>query len=143
MEALSREYDGSREDVQTDDLTVLVIRALGRCAAGDEGECVVTTSQVTDAVEALAREDEQDLGWMPDRDGRVRRVGHKLSSLRLKRVSRPGGKGGRRWAIGWGDLARLLRAYGLPVPEGVSLRMNGPNGTMAQPTSPADGGGDA
>jgi len=45
-----------------------------------------------------------------------RSIGRILAKLRLKEVSRAGGKGSRKRQIVHSELKRLIRSYGLPLP---------------------------
>ena len=44
--------------------------------------------------------------------------------MRLEKVPRPGGKGGRRWRVTLGDLQRWTAAYGLPLPAPLAVSSN-------------------
>jgi hypothetical protein len=147
LEALSVAYQGEREDLETSDTTGLLLQALCHCAIVPLGPCgplksdtgvfTVTTSEVTEAFETVAEEEEADISWMGERAGCSRRIGKLLARLRFARAPRPGGVGSRRWRVELEDLYHRMIAYGLEVPSEL-LRLiptngpNGPHGTMAQ-----------
>ncbi|HEX9105984.1 MAG TPA: hypothetical protein VF832_02120, partial [Longimicrobiales bacterium] len=139
MEALSRAYQAERTDLETSDLMALVIEALSQCGGGAvkairavsaingegvtgkdgatggaaEGSFVVTTKEVQQAIADAAGEEElEDAERLS-----ARKVGRMLGRMRLRQEPRPGGKGGRRWRVGYHELARWRAAYGLDAGE--------------------------
>jgi hypothetical protein len=146
MEALSFAYQSERPELETTDLTVLTLRALCHCAitsmraiSVETPSILSTTADVRAAVERIAEEDEMDISWMGDASRQSKRIGRVLGRLRLKKASRPGGKGSRQWRYSISDLRALLRSYGLSVPTELnmdplstngSLGCDGPNGTV-------------
>ena len=122
IETLSVRYQRERPDLESDDLTVLVIRALCYCAVGairaisaNMGETpshlVFTTEEIVVFAKAIARINDGNENYLTNR-----RVGRVLGRMRLRKAPRPGGKGGRRWWVTLGDLQRWTAAYGLPLP---------------------------
>ena len=125
MEALSVRYQHERSDLEADDITALVIRALCLCAVDTvkasgafnreqeiPSHFVFATQQITRYTQSLTTLQDGD----PDAVT-VRRVGRALSRMRLHKAPRPGGKGGRRWNVKISDLERWTAAYGLTLPE--------------------------
>jgi hypothetical protein len=128
LEKLATDYQQDRTDLGMTDLTRLVIGGLQglaeacRCAVNAEdavlsetARVVFSTSQLTDRVNALARE--EDLAEQEDAtagDGEftnAKRVGWLLRRLRLDRAPRTAGH--KRWEITLEELANLADAYGL------------------------------
>lgn len=122
MEALSVQYQEERLDLESGDLTTLVIRTLCYCAISainaisaiseeTPSDLVLTTAQVMLVARAVAKRDDGDLERITNR-----RIGRVLGRMRLEKVPRPGGKGSRRWRVTLGDLERWTAAYGLTLP---------------------------
>ncbi len=128
-EQLSWRYQEERRQLESDDLTRLVIRSLCRCAigAGSQGRqegrqapadaaamLRLTVGQVT--AEALAAANDE--GWNV-RETLItpRRVGRILARLRLQQAPRAGGQGSRQWEVAVCDIASLAQAYAVPCPE--------------------------
>jgi len=120
LQALSIAYQAERSQLEAEDLTAIVVRALGRYAAGaieaagwqDENAAFsFSTSAVTEAAMAIIEEmePENDAGSIS-----ARRVGRVLSKMRLER-QRSAQRKGYRMTVG--ELLGWLRAYGLPLPE--------------------------
>ncbi|MGH7965778.1 MAG: hypothetical protein ACRERD_28840, partial [Candidatus Binatia bacterium] len=120
MEKLSNMYQKERPELESSDLTALVIRALCQCAisavsavSAIEKETPLkawtfTTKDVTDAAKAVATESELDID--PERVT-GRRVGRTLGRMRLKKEPRPGGRGSHLWQVTVGDLRRWATLY--------------------------------
>jgi hypothetical protein len=126
MAALSESYQTERPDLETSDLTAVVIRALTDCAVanvtnganvtnakGDTPTWDFTTSQVTEAAKAIANDSE---GQIDANEISSQRLGHVLRKMRLPKPSRPRGKGARIWRVTLTDLEKWTTAYGLPMP---------------------------
>jgi len=133
MEALAVAYQAERAELETADLTRLVIQGLVRCAVdsgrarddvGDRNDggdvnreipraLIFTTSQVTRAARAAAQEQESDL----DTDTLTgRRIGRVLRKMRWRSERT---KSARGWAVSLAELHRWTRAYGVEWPEGL------------------------
>jgi hypothetical protein len=122
LEGLSVRYQTERSGLETDDLTVLVIRTLciwtthkitQAIRRGDNPSTfVVTTDEVVKFARAIAERDEGDPTTITHRQ-----IGRALGRMRLAPIPRPGGQGSRRWKFTLDDLARWNTAYGLPLPR--------------------------
>jgi hypothetical protein len=126
MEKLSRSYQNERPDIESGDLTVLIIRALLCLCDRDisdnrdvsdinmEGwSKTYKTSQITDVTVEIAKATEADI----DTDSITsRRVGRFLGKMRLEK-DREAGKGTRQWSITGKDLLRWTSTYGIPLPN--------------------------
>src|SRR5262249_19760765 len=118
MEQLSLDYQEERQELEKPDLTILVIMALCHyaisaiCAIRPDGvkEWVVTTAQVGKNARQIARELELDISIDEMSD---KKVGRRLGKLRLRKVSRSGGQGGRKWSFTSDDLERWKTAYSI------------------------------
>jgi len=122
LERLSVRYQTERADLETDDLTVLVIRALCAWTAraileairhtGDApSSFVVTTDEVVTFAQGLAERNDGDPNSITHRH-----VGRVLGRMRLAKAPRSGGQGSRRWKLTLRDLERWTQAHGLPLP---------------------------
>ena len=141
MERLSWVYQRERSQLQTTDLTTLVIRGLCRCAISaisaiknglhDEKFWVLTVAEITTSLKRIAEEDDLNRDAITNR-----KVGGVLSQMRFEKEPRPGGRGSRLWKVTLHELQHWTRAYSLPLPpELASLESNGTDGTdgtMAQ-----------
>ena len=139
IEQVAVAYQSERPDLETSDLTVLVIRAI--CSlikdkiqpsstnlnnsndisdmndisdimkAIPDNDWVFFSSRIAERTKRLANN--EDLDFM---DGEVssRRVGRILGQLRLKK-QRQAGTGHRQWKISWDDIEQLSSAYGLSL----------------------------
>jgi hypothetical protein len=121
MEALSVAYQEERPELETGDMTALVVRALAAvCAAGpaDQPEAetgwILATSEVAAAAKRIAAEADS---LIPADRIDARRVGMALNKMRIRKPPRPGGKGPRKWEITLGVLKRRSLAYGIALPE--------------------------
>jgi hypothetical protein len=144
MEKLSVDYQSERGEMESADPTILVIRALCRCAINAinansaikvETKWVFTTEQIKDAVVATANDSEADVDVEKLTS---KRVGRTLGKMRLSQAPRPGGRGSRRWVITIEDLQRWTSSYGINLAtyvaqDGSNLAdlysTNGTNGT--------------
>ena len=132
MGSLSLAYQKERPNVETSDLTVLVIRALGlivgrmirgegvKSDEGDTGDTrsssdtrykkwFIQTSLITGAAQQIAEVHEVDMS--PDRITGAR-VGRVLNKMRLSRDRQEGG-GKRGWSISLEEVIRWATSYGL------------------------------
>lgn len=126
MMALSVSYQRERQNVEADDLTALVIRALGMLIGklvkeegdlgdrGDPGDLIskryfLLTALLTQAAQGLAELLEQDIN--PD-EVTSRKIGGVLRKMRLphSRQPRTGKKG---WMVALSDVIRWANSYGL------------------------------
>ncbi len=128
LEHLSWRYQEERRQLESDDLTRLVVRGLCRCAiragsVGWKGEPIppaaektlrLTVNQVVTDALAVAMEE----GWNV-RESLVspRRVARVLARLRLRQAPRAGGQGSRQWEVVVRDIAGMAQAYAVPCPE--------------------------
>jgi hypothetical protein len=119
METLSVGYQRERSDLESGDLTTLVIQAL--CAytisaingeAPSAWEWVLTTQEITHIAQLITRVNDGDPDCITNR-----RVGRVLGRMRLEKTHRPGGQGSHRWRVTLGGLERWTAAYGLPLPS--------------------------
>lgn len=146
MEGLSVAYQSERPALETDDFTVLTIRALcARCASlarcarllGGSGDHEFTSEEVKDEALVIAAAD--DLSIDPVRITAVR-VGLVFRKMRLAHAPRPGGHGSRKWKASLDDLRRLTVAYGLPLPSELQVPENVPTQAPAPPPQPGTPG---
>lgn len=123
MEGLSVSYQAERQEFESGDLTVLVVRALCRCAQLDPAdpedinglerravEWVLKTAQITDAARALAEELELD---MEAEHITARRVGRTLGKMRLRQAKRVSARDTKGWRLGAEELKGWLVTLGL------------------------------
>jgi hypothetical protein len=124
MEKLSVGYQEERGDMESGDLTVLVIRALCRVAGCDisdirdvsdikgEGKTwTLKTSQITETAKEIAEELELDVKL---EDITSRRIGRVLGKMRFKKA-RESGKGTRLWQVSPEELQGWICSQGLIV----------------------------
>jgi len=139
METLSIRYQCERSDLETDDLTALVIHALCGCAINaisainteTPSHFVFTVQDILLFAQAVAKMKDGD----PDHITH-RRVGRVLGRMRLPRAPRSGGRGSRCWRVTLGDLARWTAAYGISFPAPLAALLaandaNDPHGDVA------------
>jgi len=134
MEDLASTYQSERSQLQTTDLTTLVIRGLCRCAVSaisaikntpHEKFWVLTVAEIATNIRQIAEEDDLDGDAISNR-----KVGGTLSRMRFKQEPRPGGRGSRLWKVTLHELQHWTCAYSLPLPPELgSLEANGTNGT--------------
>lgn len=143
MEKLSVGYQAERCEMESGDLTALVIRALcsraisainANCAIKNE-KWVFKTEEIKDAAVNLAQEAEADIDAEKITG---RRIGRTLGKMRLSQEPRPGGHGSRLWSATIQEIAGWAVSYGVNLSEfstyeGVTLadllQPNGTNGT--------------
>jgi hypothetical protein len=142
LHTLSCRYQQERQDLEADNITVLVVKALWFCASSatratsatsatnivmnvpflasvmlnpesPQAPCsmTVTTQNILDCTLAFALHQGSNIENITES-----RVGRTLGRLRLEKVPRPGGAGGRRWRITLDQVQRLTQAYGLDLP---------------------------
>lgn len=131
MHGLAKTYQDERRELESSDLTVLVIRALCHCAGSaisatangtPQKEWVFKTQNITEAVRLIAQESELDLNLD---EISSQRVGQVLSKMRLKQKPRPGGRGSRLWQVTLSELQRWATVYVVPLPDPLSLAGTG------------------
>jgi hypothetical protein len=134
IETLSQDYQKERPEMESGDLTALVIRALCQVAvtaissvtAVDNGHSRQWTCKTKELVEAAKRiiiESELDLD--PERIN-SRRIGRVLSKMRFKQEARAKGQGDRQWLVSIDDLIRWAKLYSLV--DWLPSEANGGNG---------------
>ena len=127
LEQLSWTYQSERPQLEMDDFTTLVIRALvalsancARCAncanhmeyAGG-AHWLFSASQLAEQLLEIAADDMQI-----SLDRQIgRKIGMTLRKMRLEKPPRPGGRGNRHWLATLTELQRWAAAYGIPLPE--------------------------
>jgi len=144
MEGLSVSYQNERPELETGDLTALVIRGLCRYAVNAVNavcseiphEFQVKTADITEATISVAQELEADIeaNWI-----NARRVGRVLGKMRLRKDR--SGKS-KAWRVALSDLARWTKSYGIPLPSELSNQENGTlpiNGTNDENDETAQG----
>lgn len=125
MEKLSTGYQQERQQLESTDLTALVVRALCKCLKCDVvtlcDPCDLSTESVTDekafvrtidiesAAKEIAEADELDIDL--EKLG-SRQIGRTLSKLRFKK-GREGGTGKKGWSVSKRELGRFVRSLGL------------------------------
>jgi len=128
METLSVSYQTERPDLETGDITALVIRVLcdawakcaklAKCAKSDpdiaDDDFIVTANMVRKAALEIIEEDNLDIA---EADVTAQKIGKVLHKMRVRKPPRPGGKGPRKWQPTLPELQRWARAYGLPDPD--------------------------
>ena len=132
MDALSEKYQSERQEFESSDLTVLVVRALCKCLGSDVSDVsdvlpgdtrtFVTTSEITEAVKEIAADSEADVDIEKIS---TRRIGWVLKKLRLKAEKSERNSSGtkRGWPITGTELLQLVRRYGLSS-EGTTYEKN-------------------
>jgi hypothetical protein len=135
MEDLSCDYQKGKSDLETTDLTALVIRAMCQCATraikanrtarpGEKTQLVVSVEDVLSRCEELA-----ECGLMDPDYLNNQRIGRILNQLRIQEVPRPGGVGSRLKKFSLGDLDRMCESYHLPPPDFDEQTPPEPDGT--------------
>ena len=129
LEALSWSYQTERPELELNDMTLLVIRAMYQCTnvanVTNDREAppffTCTSAQIREAFDTIAEDEDIDIGWMSKPQDSVeqaerkrsQRIGHVLRALRLTRVPRARGDRSRTWQIKPEELDALRRSYGL------------------------------
>ena len=119
MEALSWKYHMEEQsNLQTGDLTYLVIRALVECAisaikanSAVKSEWFFPTSQITKIVNKISQDEEVDTDRINSKI-----VGRCISTLRFK-PHRPDGSGPRGWIVQRNELESTCSSYGIKFPD--------------------------
>jgi hypothetical protein len=124
MEKLSVGYQDERGDMESGDMTVLVIRALCRTVGCDISDMrdvsdikgggkpwTLKTSQITETAKEIAEELELDVKL---EDITSRRIGRVLGKMRFKKA-RESGKGTRLWQVSAEELQGWVCSQGLIV----------------------------
>lgn len=151
MEALSVAYQEERPELETSDVTVLVLRALRECARDASDACdasdassetptfYTTSREVREAFDRFAEQSEVDIAWMGEADKRTMRVGRLLGTLRFEKA-RTGDQ--RRWLIHGERLEQLLVSYGLVTLPSAPLGASVTSVTCVTSVMSAPQGGD-
>ncbi len=144
MEELAWKYHrDEKPDLETGDLTTLVIRALCKCVEGGVSgvkkeipkEWIFNTSDII----AMTKQSAEEMGADIDPECITsRRVGRKMGEMRFERVK--GTKGVRQWRITLNELERWTASYGISLPD--SLSINATNATNAETPPDAIGNAD-
>lgn len=142
MHSLAMNYQKERPELELADMTRLVIQALCNCAISankansainkKNGHFETKVSDVVDVAQSIVEEDEWDI----DKEKIINRwVGRVMGKLRFDQVSRPGGKGSRRWKIDLQYLVQLAKSYNVNLPvelaniDGIESEPHRENGT--------------
>jgi hypothetical protein len=132
MESLSMDYQAERPELESSDITALVIKALCRYADNavdavniESHTFSIKTAEVVSQVKTLIEETDADvdLNYVDSR-----RIGRVLSKMRLTQDRTSKCKG---WKIHGSELMRWTTAYGIPwvTEKSLTLSVNGTNGT--------------
>jgi len=123
LETLSMNYQNERANLESPDLTALVIRAIcsicDTCDANDvsdtslDGWKIYKTKVITEKIIEIVKDEDLDID-----SERITSnlVGVTLRNMRLKKA-REGGTGARRWAISPKDLDHWKMRYGISDPS--------------------------
>jgi hypothetical protein len=122
MNALSVKYQAARQELESEDINTLIVRALCSCEGCEVSELSVgvqstTTTFYTTAKivnEAIIVSDSEELG-VPANDLNVVTVGRKMKRLGFK-DSRQGGTGNKGWLVSRKQLADVARSLGMIKP---------------------------
>ncbi|MCA9994488.1 MAG: DUF3854 domain-containing protein [Anaerolineales bacterium] len=135
LEQLSWTYQNERPELETQDLTSLVIRALCRAVRGklppgvsgvsgisgvkslSNTPFIFLTAHITDQVRAVINEEESDFDsdWATSR-----RIGRVLGKMRLEQ-RKEAGTGKRGWSVTWDDLERWTATYGIDLARAIGI----------------------
>jgi hypothetical protein len=131
MEKLALIYQGERQEMESTDLAVLVVRAICKCLVPDcdvssfcdvltffvePQKTFLKTSQITETAKEIAEGEELGI----DAELIVeKRIGWILKKLRVTKCREPG-TGKRGWMISPFEMQRYVNAYGLYTPEKTS-----------------------
>jgi len=124
MEELAVSYQSERLNIETSDFTVLVIRAIIRCAKSaisavsaiekERTKIILPTMDVVRKAHDIIDEEDADL----TKDiVTPRSVGRVMAKLRLPEVPRPGGQGHRRRSITLKELSHIAQSHEIPLPD--------------------------
>lgn len=149
MERLSTSYQKEREQLESGDMTALVIRALCKCldcdvvtlcdpcdvsTGGDFAEKeFIRTADIEAAAKDIAGVDELDLDL--EKIG-SRQIGRILSKLRFEKGSE-GGTHKKGWKVSRKELSRFARSLGLGQCQNVTTVTEGHNVTGDEPNEDA------
>jgi hypothetical protein len=128
MKRLAVNYQVERHEVETYDLTRLVIRALCQCLGCDvatlgdlcdvppetstEVKTFILTAEIEKAAREIAEADELDIDIDWDLDRARRAVGRTMSKLRFGHGNE-GGTHRKGWHVGRREVAQFVRSFGL------------------------------
>ena len=132
-------FTQEKPNLESDDLTTLVIKGLVSCAIGAisanraiENTIWLSTKQITYAVISIVKDEEADVEIS---NISVNLVGKIMRSLRFSR-RRPDGNNSRGWDVTLRDLRRYCVVYGIHFPDQLDMHnnkgingINGINGT--------------
>ncbi len=148
MEQISLDYQKERSELETTDLTGLVIRALAGCVSCDmsdvsdisdinieKNQILLLTADITQEVIRIVKSEEIDFD--PDLIT-PRRVGRILGKLRLVKSRFPG-KGTRQWMVSVHEIKRLASSYGLLASKEQTPEINVTNVTNVTDVTPSTG----
>ena len=122
LEQLALSYQSERTELESDDLTTLVVKGLlalytqaaqRSLTPGPLDSFYVRLAELAPLVEALSSLSEQPAGRIT-----AQRLGFILGKLRVSRSPRHSAGQGRLWLIKRDDLKRWALSYGLSVPDG-------------------------
>lgn len=131
LEEMSWRYQQDEtSDLQSSDLTLLVLQAMCKLAAAksdikDKSDIATSTwtfstSQICEATQTVAENTEADV----DKESITsRKVGRLLGKLRLRKT-REAGKGTRQWQITLTELERWASVYGIYLPIELAQKTN-------------------
>lgn len=122
MNRLSLDYQTERHDIETSDLTILVLRAIAALIVGSADEKIdlnilrslghvwtLQTKSITERAQRIVEDEELDFDVEFVNSKRIGRI---LSKLRLPK-ERQGGTGKRGWQICLSDFENLLSSFTL------------------------------
>jgi len=114
MSALSIRYQQDRADIEEVSPIRIMLKALySILATGNLGVVDFTPTQVAEAMNKIARDEELD--FVGDSLINARKAGRLLQRLRFERAQRTAS--GKRWTVKRNDLDSLARAYGMEPPD--------------------------
>ena len=114
LEALSVKYQSERAELETFNAGLFAIRALVELASSNPDDpLIVTTSRISEVIKQFTTDGE---GTENPDDGVIlspHKIGHLLRQWRIQQLSRPGGKGPRRWSVPRALVHRLALSHGI------------------------------
>ena len=134
IDDLSVAYQGERQEMESTDMTALVVRAICRCLVPgcevfsfcevcevflDTNKVFIKTKEITDTAKEIAVE--MELG-IKEEFISDRRIGWILKKLRFEK-GREGGTGRYGWKISQVEMQKLVFAFGLYTPEKTSQNL--------------------
>jgi hypothetical protein len=152
IEHIAIGYQSERQGIETNDLTVLVIRAVCKCLVPEcdvltfcdvlsffsvTEKTFLKTSEIAEAAKEIAEQEEMGI----DVEGLSKRIGWKLKGLRVEKGREPG-TGKRGWLVSKAEMKRLVLAYGLVTPEKTSQNDKTSQADVDSGAPPDDAGGE-